>query len=60
MVVVMEENASEDAIQKVISRRTEINFDIHRSTGVNQTVLGAVGDKRGLATRIPDWMDGVQ
>ncbi|MCH8020809.1 3-deoxy-7-phosphoheptulonate synthase [candidate division KSB1 bacterium] len=27
MVVVMEENASEDAIQKVISRLTEINFD---------------------------------
>ena len=60
MVVVMEENASEDAIQKVISRLTEINFDIHRSTGVNQTVLGAIGDKRGLDTSILKLMDGVQ
>ncbi len=60
MVVVMEENASEDAIQKVISRLTEINFDIHRSTGVNQTVLGAIGDKRGLDTRMLELMDGVQ
>ena len=60
MVVVMEENVSEDAIQKVISRLTEINFDIHRSTGVNQTVLGAIGDKRGLDTSILELMDGVQ
>jgi len=60
MVVVMEENASEDAIQKVISRLTEINFDIHRSTGVNQTVLGAIGDKRGLDTSTLELMDGVQ
>jgi len=60
MVVVMEENASEDAIQKVISRLTEINFDIHRSTGVNHTVLGAIGDKRGLDTRVLELMDGVQ
>jgi len=60
MVVVMEEKASEDAIQKVISRLTEINFDIHRSTGVNQTVLGAIGDKRGLDTRMLELMDGVK
>jgi len=60
MVVVMEEKASEDAIQKVISRLTEINFDIHRSTGVNQTVLGAIGDKRGLDTSMLELMDGVQ
>jgi len=60
MVVVMEEKASEDAIQKVISRLTEINFDIHRSTGVNHTVLGAIGDKRGLDTRMLELMDGVK
>ncbi|MCG8605608.1 3-deoxy-7-phosphoheptulonate synthase [bacterium] len=49
--MVMEENASEDNIQKVISKLTEMNFDVHRSTGVNQTVLGAIGDKRGLDLR---------
>ena len=59
MVVVMEENASEDHIQKVISKLTEMNFDVHRSTGVNQTVLGAIGDKRGLDTRILEVLPGV-
>ncbi len=51
MVVVMQEHASEENIQKVISKLTEMDFDVHRSTGVNQTVLGAIGDKRGLDVR---------
>src|SRR3990172_4902629 len=51
MVVVMAEHASEENIQHVIEKLTQMNFDVHRSTGVNQTVLGAVGDKRGLDTR---------
>ena len=59
MVVVMEEIASEDDIQNVISRLTEMNFDVHRSTGVNQTVLGAIGDKRGLDSRTLEVMPGV-
>jgi 3-deoxy-7-phosphoheptulonate synthase len=59
MVVVMAEVASEDDIQKVISKLTEMNFDVHRSTGVNQTVLGAIGDKRGLDSRTLEVMPGV-
>lgn len=59
MVVVMEENASEDNTQRVIAKLTEMNFDVHRSTGVNQTVLGAVGDKRGLDTRVLEVMPDV-
>jgi 3-deoxy-7-phosphoheptulonate synthase len=59
MVVVMKEKATEDNIQKVISRLIEMNFDVHRSTGVNQTVLGAIGDKRGLDSRILELMPGV-
>ncbi|MFQ5648417.1 MAG: 3-deoxy-7-phosphoheptulonate synthase [bacterium] len=59
MVVVMEKDASEDNIQKVIARLTEMNFDVHRSTGVNQTVLGAVGDKRGLDPRTLEVMTDV-
>ncbi|MFQ5822982.1 MAG: 3-deoxy-7-phosphoheptulonate synthase [bacterium] len=59
MVVVMEENATEDDIQMVITKLTEMNFDVHRSTGVNQTVLGAIGDKRGLDTRILELLSGV-
>lgn len=51
MVVVMSEKASDENIQNVISKLTDLGFDIHRSTGVNQTVIGAVGDKRGLDPR---------
>ena len=43
MVVVMEERASEEQIEKVVSRLVEMGMDVHRSTGVTRTVLGAVG-----------------
>lgn len=59
MVVVMEEHASEEHTQEVIEKLTELNFDVHRSTGVNRTVLGAIGDKRGLDPRTLEVMPGV-
>src|SRR5579864_6098491 len=43
MVVVMEERATEDQIEKVVARLVEMGMDVHRSTGVERTVLGAVG-----------------
>jgi 3-deoxy-7-phosphoheptulonate synthase len=39
----MEETATEEQISNVIERLVRIGFDIHRSTGVRHTVLGAVG-----------------
>ncbi len=45
MVVVMQEGATEEAIQRVINKLMGIGFDIHRSTGARHTVLGAVGAK---------------
>jgi len=43
MVVVMEERASESQIEQVVARLVEMGMDVHRSTGVTRTVLGAVG-----------------
>jgi len=43
MVVVMEERATEAQIEKVVARLVEMGMDVHRSTGVTRTVLGAVG-----------------
>ena len=43
MVVVMQERATEEQIQSVIDRLTQMGFDVHRSTGAAHTVLGAVG-----------------
>jgi 3-deoxy-7-phosphoheptulonate synthase len=46
MVIVMEQSATEDQIQKVIETLVEVGYDVHRSTGVSHTVLGAVGSPR--------------
>ena len=46
MVIVMEQAASEEQIQKVIETLVEAGYDVHRSTGVSHTVLGAVGQPR--------------
>ena len=60
MVVVMEEGATEDEIQHVINKLMAMGFDIHRSTGVRQTVLGAVGAKIDFDTRDIELIDGVE
>jgi 3-deoxy-7-phosphoheptulonate synthase len=59
MVVVMQEGASEDQIQRVINKLMDMGFDIHRSTGARQTVLGAVGAKIGFDTRDIELLEGV-
>jgi 3-deoxy-7-phosphoheptulonate synthase len=43
MVIVMEQGADETQIQKVIESLVEYGYDVHRSSGVTHTVLGAVG-----------------
>jgi 3-deoxy-7-phosphoheptulonate synthase len=60
MVVVMEEGATEEEIQHVINKLMAMGFDIHRSTGVRQTVLGAVGAKIDFDTRDIELIDGVE
>ena len=58
MVVVMEERASEAQIEKVVATLVEAGMDVHRSTGVNRTVLGVVGAHKVDAALI-EIMDGV-
>jgi len=60
MIVVMQEGAGEDQIQAVIHKLTDLGFDVHRSTGAVQTVLGGVGAKSDFDTREVELMDGVQ
>ncbi|MDX1430044.1 MAG: 3-deoxy-7-phosphoheptulonate synthase, partial [Rhodothermales bacterium] len=59
MVVVMEVGAEEAQIEAVIAQLNEFGFDVHRSSGVNQTVLGAIGVKQGFDTRRIEILDGV-
>ena len=58
MVVVMEERASEAQIEQVVARLIEMGMDVHRSTGVTRTVLGAVGQGQP-DTGLIEVLDGV-
>ena len=59
MVVVMNERATNEQVERVISQLVEMGFDIHRSTGALRTVIGAVGGKTG-DPRLIEVLEGVQ
>lgn len=58
MIIVMEENAAEEQIVRVVDRLVNLGFDIHRSTGSRYTILGAVG-ARIADTRELELLEGV-
>ena len=59
MVIVMDETATEEQISGVIDKLVRLGFDIHRSTGVRHTVLGAVGE-RDIDWRDIELLEGVK
>ena len=60
MVIVLEEHVSEKDVERIIKALNDFGFDVHRSTGVNQTVLGAVvGVKRDFDECQLEVMPGV-
>jgi len=60
MVVVMQERATDEQVQRVIAQLVEMGFDVHRSTGALRTVIGAVGGNRQFDPRLIEVLDGVQ
>jgi len=60
MFVVMEKDAGETMIEVVMAALTRHGFDVHRSTGSDQTVLGVVGDIASADIREFEVLDGVQ
>ena len=60
MVVIMQAGASEAQIQHVMDRLVALGFDIHRSTGASQTVLGAVGVRPDFDARDVEVLAGVR
>jgi 3-deoxy-7-phosphoheptulonate synthase len=55
----MDETATEEQISGVIDKLVRLGFDIHRSTGVRHTVLGAVGE-RDIDWRDIELLEGVK
>ena len=60
MIVAMQQEASEEQIQRVIERLVNLGFEVHRSTGALQTVLGAVGVHPEFDVREIEVMGGVK
>ena len=58
MVVVMQERATGEQVERVIAQLVEMGFDVHRSTGALRTVIGAVGGKTA-DPRLIELLDGV-
>ncbi len=59
MVIIMEKDASEQQVEHIIERLDEQGFSIHRSTGVDHTLLGVIGDTSRLDIRDMKIMPGV-
>ena len=59
MIIVMERETAEKQIEQVIQRLIADGFDVHRSTGVERTVLGVVGQKV-VDSRVYELLEGVK
>jgi 3-deoxy-7-phosphoheptulonate synthase len=60
MIVAMQPNANEDQIQNVVEHLLAMGFEVHRTTGVVQTVLAAVGARTDFDIRNLEVLPGVQ
>src|SRR5579884_398665 len=60
MIVAMQETATDLQIQQVIEHLVRMGFSVHRTTGVRQTILAAVGARVDFDTRTFEVLPGVQ
>ena len=60
MVVVMQEGAPAEAVDRVVERLEVMGFAVHRSTGANRTILGVVGTDAKGDPRLIETLEGVQ
>jgi 3-deoxy-7-phosphoheptulonate synthase len=59
MIVVMEPDATDQAVENVISFLVSAGFDVHRSSGHSTTILGVVGDLTGNDVSVVSEFPGV-
>jgi len=60
VVVVMQEGAPAEAVDRVVERLEVMGFAVHRSTGANRTILGVVGTDAKGDPRLIETLEGVQ
>ncbi len=59
MVIMMEKKASEKKIEAIIKKLDELGYAVHRSTGVDHTLLGVIGNTLKLDPRDLTVLPGV-
>ncbi len=59
MVIVLEKNVTEEKVQNIIAHLEDFGFNIHKSTGEEQIVLGAIGVQPNFDVRRVKILDGV-
>ena len=59
MVVLLENDATQEQIDNVVKHLEDYGFQIHQSTGVQRTIIGAIGVKPNFDTRMIKVLDGV-
>jgi 3-deoxy-7-phosphoheptulonate synthase len=60
MVIVMQKHATDSSIEHVVATLSARGFDVHRSTGSDQTILGVVGHVNTIDPREFELYEGVQ
>ena len=60
MIIVMNLNAGESAIEAVIHKIRDFGLDVHVSRGTERVVIGAIGDERALPEEAFSTMAGVE
>lgn len=59
MIVAMQPTATEEQIQAIISRMEQVGFNVHRTTGTEQSILAGVGSPRGFDYKDFELLPGV-
>jgi 3-deoxy-7-phosphoheptulonate synthase len=59
VVVVLEKNVTQEQLENIIKHLEDYNFAVHKSTGAEQIVLGAIGVQPNFDTRKVKILDGV-
>jgi 3-deoxy-7-phosphoheptulonate synthase len=59
LVVILQKNATDAQIENVVKHLEDYGFQIHKSTGTERTIIGAIGVKPNFDTRNISILDGV-
>ena len=60
MIIVMQRNASSEAIQNVVQEVNALGFKAHLSTGEERTIIGVIGDERPVNESVFRLLEGVE